>query len=49
VLARLEDAPLLFILPSVGSDPDRLTDFVTGFWRPLVDALATGDRTPPTG
>lgn len=47
VLARLEDAPLLFILPSVGSDPDRLTDFVTGFWRPLVDALATGDRTPP--
>ena len=47
VLARLEEAPLLFILPSVGSDPDRLTDFVTGFWRPLVDALATGDRTPP--
>lgn len=47
LLARLEESPLLFILPSLGGDTDRLAAFVTDFWRPLLNAFAADARKPP--
>lgn len=46
--ARLNRRSLVFVLRSSGRHPERLLTFLTGFWRPLLAALAALATNAPS-